>query len=76
MLDVQAGLLDHLLPRDAAPAPIRNLNPVFEVAGTPHVMPTQAIAAVPLRNLRAPIGALRHRQDDITRALDVVLSGF
>ncbi len=68
LLDGQAGLLDHLhtrvvvplLPRDGAPPPIRDLNPVFEVQGAALVMATQALVAVPVRDLARPIGALRH----------------
>ena len=84
LLDVQADLLDHLrtrvvvplLPREGAPPPIRDLNPVFEVRGAALVMATQAVVAVPVRDLGRPIGSLRHEADAITRALDVLLTGF
>ena len=84
LLDVQADLLDHLrtrvvvplLPREGAPPPIRDLNPVFEVRGAALIMATQAVVAVPVRDLGRPMGSLRHEADAITRALDVLLTGF
>lgn len=84
LLDVQADLLEQLrsrvmvplLPRDAAPPPIRDLNPVFEIGGAALVMVTQAMAAVPLRAVGRPIGSLRHEADAVVRALDVLLTGF
>lgn len=57
VVDVQADLLDQLKTRIAVPLipehlaskPVTGLNPVFHIAGEPHVMLTQASAeAVPL----------------------------
>jgi toxin CcdB len=72
VLDVQAGLLSELgtrvvvplLPLADTPKPMGDLNPVFEVEGEPHVMVTQAITS------------LAHRHDEITRALEILLTGF
>jgi len=84
LLDVQADLLDHLrtrvvvplLPREGAPPPVRDLNPVFEVQGVALVMVAQAVVAVPVRALGRPVGSLRQEADAIIRALDVLLTGF
>lgn len=84
MLDVQADLLAHLatrvvvplLPEDAAPPPISDLNPVFEVKGRRHVMVTQALSAVPVRELRRAVTSLDAQHDAITHALDLLLVGF
>jgi toxin CcdB len=84
VLEVQADLLDHLrtravvplLPRANTPPPIRDLNPVFEIGGEPHVMLTQAIASVPVKELREAVTSLRDCRDDVTRALDILLIGF
>ncbi len=84
VIDVQADLLHDLSTRVVAPLllpaiapkPARNLNPVFEIDGEPHVMLTQFIAAVPARELRAPVVSLAARGDDIMRALDTLLVGF
>ena len=84
LLDVQADLLDHLrtrvvvplLPSEGAPPPIRDLNPVFELRGEALVMATQAMVSVPVRDLGRPIGSLPHEANAITRALNVLLTGF
>ncbi len=84
VLDVQADLLSHLttrtvvplLPEDAAPKPISDLNPVFEIRGKRHVMVTQAIASIPGRELKRSILSLIDQHDTIIRALDTLLLGF
>ncbi|HTW28870.1 MAG TPA: CcdB family protein [Acetobacteraceae bacterium] len=84
VLDIQADLLSGLatravvplLPQSAAPPPIRDLNPVFEVGGEPHVMLTQAIASVPVRELGRPVVSLGYQHDAVIRALDVLLTGL
>lgn len=84
VLDVQADLLNHLgtravvplLPQAGAPPPIRDLNPIFEIGGEPHVMVTQAIASVPVKELGRAVASLDGRHDDVMRALDILLTGF
>ncbi len=84
VLDVQAELLSHLathvvvplLPEAAAPRPISELNPVLEVAGRRHVLVTQALASVPVRELGRAVATLAARRDEVTRALDTLLVGF
>ncbi len=83
-MDVQAELLTELatrvvvplLPEHSAPMPMRELNPIFEITGQLHVMVTQAIAAIPMRELKSPVLSLAARQEEITRALDILLVGF
>ena len=83
VVDVQASLLSHLntrvvvplLPRESAPFPARGLNPVFEIAGIPHVLTTQFISAVRAAELGQPVGSLSAHRDEIIRAIDVVLTG-
>lgn len=84
VVDVQAGLLEGLatraviplLPTATAPAPLRELNPVFDIEGAPHVLLTQAIASVPARELRRPVASLARERDAITRALDILFLGY
>lgn len=84
LLDVQANLLDHLrtrtvvplIPIGVAPPAIRDLNPVLEIEGVPHIMLTQAIVAIPAHELRLPIISLRDKAEVIVRALDVLLTGI
>lgn len=84
MLDVQAALLAHLatrvvvplLPEEAATPPISALNPVFEVKGRRHVMVTQALSAVPTRELKRAVASLGAQHDAVVSALDLLLVGF
>jgi toxin CcdB len=84
VVDVQADLLSHLatrvvvplLPLAGAPPPIADLNPVVEIEGIPLVLAVQALAAIPLRELKRPVASLADRQDQVTRALDTLLTGF
>ncbi|HEY0265439.1 MAG TPA: CcdB family protein, partial [Rhizomicrobium sp.] len=81
VLDVQAELLSHLatrvvvplLPEAAAPRPISELNPVFEIDGRRHVLVTQALASIPGHELKRAVASLAAHRDSITRALDILL---
>jgi toxin CcdB len=84
VVDVQTQFLDHLatravvplIQRDRVPPPVKDLNPVFDVAGGAYVLVTQAIASVPAKELKTPVASLGNRHDDVTRALDILLIGF
>jgi toxin CcdB len=85
VVDVQSRLLDDLatrvviplIPHRSAPAiPLKTLNPVFSIAGDAFVLMTQAMASVPLIQLRDPVGSLADQRDDIVRAIDALLSGI
>jgi toxin CcdB len=84
LIDVQADLLDHLASRVVVPLEpvatnpmrLKDLNPIFDIAGAPHVLLTQAIVAIPARDLKRPVATLRPHQDAITRALDILLTGL
>ncbi|MFA7668887.1 MAG: CcdB family protein [Burkholderiaceae bacterium] len=84
LLDVQADILRQmstraavpLLPLNQAPKPAKTLNPVFDIAGEPHVMVTQYLASVPERELQTPTCSLQHQHDDIVAAVDFLFHGF
>jgi toxin CcdB len=84
LLDVQSEHLDRLptrmvVPLGAADATLpafRDLTPTLLVGGTPHVLLTPLMAAIPRRLLGHPIGNLLPQADDITRAVDILLTGF
>ncbi|BCK74559.1 ccdB-like toxin protein [Acetobacter aceti NRIC 0242] len=84
VLDVQADLLGELgtrivvplLSRKAAPKPAKRLNPVFVIDDHSFVMMTQFMAAVPNRDLKKIVTSLSLYQDEITQALDLLLTGF
>ena len=83
VLDVQASQLSSLttcsvvplLHETEAPPRIRDLNPVFDVDGILHVMLTQAIATVPLKELGQAVASWDDHHDDVTRAIDMLFSG-
>ena len=84
VVDVQADLLESLktrvvvplLPLESAPKPARRLNPIFEIAGDPHVFVTQFLATVPRSVLREVVADLRDEAAQMTDAIDFVMQGF
>lgn len=84
LLDCQADLLSGLntrlvvplMPVAIAPKAAARLNPVFQIAGTPHVMVTQFMAAVPVSLCRERVVSLRDEALTIGNAIDMLLSGF
>jgi toxin CcdB len=84
LLDVQSDHLDGLPTRIvvplAAPAAalpeFRDLTPVLTVEGRDLVLLTPLMAAVPRKRLGKPRGNLLAQADEITRALDILLTGF
>lgn len=84
LLDVQSDLLSDLntrivipvMPLGLAPRPARILNPVLDLAETPHVLVTQFMSAVPVGILSRHVGSLAAQSDQITRAMDFLHQGF
>ncbi|MFW7268253.1 CcdB family protein [Gluconacetobacter sp. Hr-1-5] len=84
VVDVQAELLSGLatrmvvplMPVSDAPPPISELNPVIEIGKLPHVLLTQALASIPVSELRRPVCSIDGHHDAITRALDMLFVGF
>lgn len=84
VLDVQSNHLDELqtrvvvplLPPAQVPRPVGELHPVFHIGGEPFVMATQLLGAIPRRELGRAVGTLEPHRDEITRALDLLLTGF
>jgi len=83
LLDVQADLLGGLntrvvvplMPGDAAPAPAKRLNPVFDIHSDRYVMVTQFLSAVPASILKASAASLAQHDTEITGALDMLMTG-
>jgi toxin CcdB len=84
LLDVQSHFLDHLETRIVVPLlaparvprPIRDLHPTFAIEDARFVMATQLMAAVRRRDLGRAVGNLEAERDAITRALDMLFTGF
>jgi toxin CcdB len=83
-LDIQHRSLDHLrtrvviplMPPAEVPEPIRDLHPIFVIEGERRLLATQLIGSIPKRQLGKPIGNIETHRDAITKALDVLYSGF
>jgi toxin CcdB len=83
VVDVQSSHLDYLESRVVVPLrpraevkPVTELHPVLHVEGDLYVLMTHALAAVRRRDLGYPIANLAAHRDQITRALDILITGF
>jgi len=84
VVDVQADLLVSLgtrvvvplLPPSLMAAPIRDLNPAVTIGTETFLFHPQLILTIPRQALRRHVSQLTIERDDITRALDILLTGF
>ena len=84
LLDVQSELLDHLRTRvviplmlpGSVPPDLRDLHPRLVVGGTELLAATQLLSAVKRHDLGPVVGNAADQRDTITRALDLLLTGF
>src|SRR6266702_3425261 len=74
--DLQTRAVLPLFPRENWQPVMARLNPIFDIDGEPHVLVTQSIATVPRRELGRKMGSLAQYHDEITIALDLLLTGF
>lgn len=74
--DIATRLVVPLESLQAAPKRTPRLNPVLEIAGQRRVLIPQQMASVPAQQLRNKVGSLLGQSDDITEAIDVLLTGF
>ena len=82
-LDVQSDQFDDyrtrvvmpLLPPDFGPRAIKRLNPEFVVEGEKMTLVPHMIASIPARELGVRVGSLRHEDDAIGNALDMLFKG-
>ncbi len=64
-----------LMSVDAAPAPAKQLNPVFDIRSEWYVMVAQFLSAVPVSILKTPVVSLAKHDREIDGALDMLLTG-
>ena len=84
LVDVQNDYIDALssrvvipLRREQAFGPrARNLNPAFLVKSDSVVLDTAAIAAIPVGELRKPVGDLKHEREAVQEALDTLFGAY
>ncbi|MGC3987624.1 MAG: CcdB family protein [Pseudorhodoferax sp.] len=84
LLDIQNDYINSVDTRVVLPLraarlcgpPMRDLNPGFEIDGTPVVLDTPAIAAFPAAELRQPVLSLRSQSELIVSALDTLFGSY
>ena len=84
VVDVQADLLSNLATRMVIPllpeadhrAQFADLHPIFEIHGERHILVTHELASLQKRQMQKPVASLVEKRDQITRALDILLTGF
>jgi len=65
-----------LVPQGKFPDRIAELHPLIDVGDMPHVLVTHLMTSVLRRDLGRVVESLAERRDDITRALDLLFTGF
>lgn len=84
LLDIQSDFLGRLHTRLVVPlmpltrfgTPVERLNPVFEVAGEPHVAVVTELAGVSGGLLGTVVGSAAAHRDEIVAAVDFMIQGF
>jgi len=84
LVDVQSDFLAEMKTRMVIPLLLqasharflKDLHPVFEIAGERFVLVTHELASIPKRELKHPIASLEKHRDEITRAMDILFTGF
>jgi toxin CcdB len=84
LLDVQNNFIDRVASRVVIPLRLaatfgprmRDLNPLFDVAGDDVVLDTAALAAFPAAGLKQPVVSLLTHRDDIVAALDTLFGSY
>lgn len=83
VLDCQADALREfdtrvvapLQPLSASRTPVSRLHPRFQVDGREYVLLTHLLTAVPVEELGPSLGSWAEHSYDLTRALDLLLTG-
>ena len=73
--DVATRVVIPLVEKGRSGRGLRSLNPVIEFAGSSLMLMPQQLATVSVRELSDEIGSAAFARDEITRAVDALLSG-
>lgn len=84
LMDVQNNFIDRVESRVVIPLRhahafgprIRDLNPVFEIAGNEVVLDTAALASFPVAGLKKPVTSLTAQHADVVTALDTLFGVY
>jgi toxin CcdB len=74
--DLPTKMVIPLVLRENYRSPIKELHPILEIAGQLHVLLTHEVGSVQKKQLQRPVGSLMAYRDEITRALDLLFTGF
>ncbi|AJC77528.1 plasmid maintenance toxin/cell growth inhibitor CcdB protein [Rhizobium etli bv. phaseoli str. IE4803] len=74
--DLTTRIMAPMLPLEALPKIMRQLNPQFVINGGPYVMPTQFIGAISVKEIGVAAADLTAESDRIISALDFLFQGF
>jgi toxin CcdB len=84
VVDVQSDFLSYLasrmiipiIPAENLPKRIADLHPLLHINGDRHVLVTHQLTSISKRDLKIPVASLEKHRDEITRALDILFTGF
>ena len=84
LLDVQNNFIDQVASRvvipmrdaDAFGPRMRDLNPLYDIAGRSVVLDTAALAAFPAAGLKQAVTSLSAQREDIVGALDTLFGSY
>ncbi|MBB3521943.1 MULTISPECIES: CcdB family protein [Rhizobium] len=74
--DLTTRIMAPMLPLEALPKIMRQLNPQFVINGVPYVMATQFIGAISVKEIGVAAADLTADSDRIISALDFLFQGF
>jgi toxin CcdB len=74
--ELDTRLVVPLVPLGSGGDPASRLNPIFEIDGEPHIFVAQHAAALKTSQLGVIVGEIRAYRDEVTAALDLLITGF
>ena len=74
--DLTTRIMAPMLPLEALPKIMRQLNPQFVINGVPYVMATQCIGAISVKEIGVAAADLTADSDRVISALDFLFQGF
>jgi len=74
--DLPTRMVIPLVLRENYRSPVKKLHPIFEIAGQLHVLLTHDVGSVQKKQLQRSVSSLMMYRDEITRALDLLFTGF
>jgi toxin CcdB len=84
LVDVQNNFVSHIATRVVIPMrpsrlfglQLKDLNPVYEIAGQSVVLDTAALAAFPVAGLKNPVANLSAQSTELVNAMDTLFGAF